>query len=142
MWSCPDRPYEYSFDTLRHALKHLRETFALVGRLVSFAASNGTASLESFDWGSVFTWPINLPLEFLALLEQHRVEAWVLVAHYAILVARITEVLWLDGFATNLVSTAALVVGQEKWKWITWPAAAVNVDLEEFRDSAKAAQQT
>lgn len=60
-------------------------------------------------------------------------EAWVLMAHYAMLPAKATSNPWLDGFATNIVSTTALVIGEEHWEWIAWPAAVLEVDLERLR---------
>ncbi len=134
MWSRPERTYDYSFDTLRTALKNLRETFALISRVIAITESRETGETSPIDWGAVLTWPVHLSLEFLTLLDQHCVEAWVLMAHFAILVFRAKENIWLDGFAINLLSTAALIIGQENWNWITWPAEIVKVDLETLRN--------
>ncbi|KAF1844134.1 uncharacterized protein K460DRAFT_379131 [Cucurbitaria berberidis CBS 394.84] len=142
MWSRHGRNYNYSFHTLRHALKDLREAFALVSRLRCLAQSGDTRCATSFDWTSVFSWPVQLSLEFMALLEQRCMEAWVLIAHYAILLSRVTGVMWLDGLAANLIATAALVIGEDNWAWVEWPATATNMDLTFLRNLAKPSPQT
>ncbi|KAJ4373214.1 hypothetical protein N0V83_003507 [Neocucurbitaria cava] len=142
MWSRPGRTYDYSCDTLRHALKDLKEAFALVSRVMALAQSGDTVCASTFDWTVVFHWPVQLSLDFISLLEQRRMEAWVLIAHFAILLARATGVLWLDGLGTSLLATAALVIGEDNWNWIAWPAAAVNVDLASLRNVAITSSKT
>lgn len=142
MWSRPGRTYDYSFDLLRQTLKSLRETFALVSRLLSLAQSNDSTCVSTFDWTSVIHWPVSLGVDFITLLEQRSVEAWVLIAHYAILPAKIKGILWLDGFASNLLTTAALVIGEHNWDWISWPAAAVDLDLKSLRHLTSVSPQT
>jgi hypothetical protein len=129
MWSEPGKMYEYCFDSLRQALKNLRETFALVSRLATCKFPGDTTGEETFDWTAIMGWPTGLPLEFLSLLEQRRTEAWVIMAHYALLPAKVKMNPWLDGFATSILITSALVIGKENWHWISWPAAALEIDL-------------
>lgn len=133
LWSQPLNAYEYSFDTFRSALKSLREAFALVSRLVDAADPDGTPGEPSFDWASVVSWPVELSLEFLLLLEQRRLEPWVLVAHYGMLFVTVNNNIWLEGLGSSIVATAALVIGEEHWKWIEWPAAVVELDLHRLR---------
>jgi hypothetical protein len=132
MWSQPGKAYEYSFDCLRGALKSLRETFALISRLATCVFPGDSSSDNTFDWTAIMQWPTDLPLEFISLLEQRRMEAWVLVAHYALLLARVTIKInpWLDGLATNMFKTSALVIGADNWDWISWPAAVLGIDME------------
>jgi hypothetical protein len=132
MWSQPGKAYEYSFDCLRRALKSLRETFALISRLATCVFPGDDPSEKTFDWAAIMQWPTDLPLEFLSLLEQRRMEAWVLMAHYALLLARVTIKInpWLDGLAVSMFKTSALVIGQENWDWISWPAAILGIDME------------
>ncbi|KAF2845665.1 hypothetical protein T440DRAFT_258828 [Plenodomus tracheiphilus IPT5] len=134
LWSHPGKSYEYSSDTLRYALKGLREAFALVSRLIDLAHCESASEPTSFDWTSIIHWPVALPLEFLTLLEQRQVEAWVLVAHYAILPGKITDIWWLKGWAVQFIAIAALVIGENNWEWIAWPAAAVGFDLDSLRN--------
>ncbi|KAI8932926.1 hypothetical protein NX059_010397 [Plenodomus lindquistii] len=134
LWSRPGRSYEYSFDTLRRALKDLREAFAIVFRLIDTAQNQRTTEQGVFDWASILNWLIELAPEFLALLEERQMEAWVLVAHYAIL-TKVTDVVWLDGWAMNLITVAALVIGETNWEWIEWPASAIGFDLATLRGS-------
>lgn len=78
-------------------------------------------------------WPVQLSLDFISLLEQQRLEAWVLLAHYALLPAKATDNPWLDGFAINTITAAALVIGEEQWEWIAWPATELHIDLAALR---------
>ncbi|KAF2827856.1 hypothetical protein CC86DRAFT_289349 [Ophiobolus disseminans] len=133
MWCHPGKTYEYSFDALRCALKDLRENFAVVSRLAEVKFPGDGPNEHTFDWTAVLHWPIQLSLDYISLLDQRRMEAWVLMAHYAMLPARATSNPWLDGFATNIVTTAALVIGEENWEWIAWPATVLTVDLERLR---------
>lgn len=140
MWSCPGRSYEYFFDNLRAALKSLREAFALVSRLDNHALPGDTSVPRIFDWTSLFDWPVSLSLEFLAQLEQRRWEAWVIVAHHAILVHKMNHHLWLEGMGVNILSTAALVIGRDRWKWLDWPSSVIGVDLQTLQSVEAAIQ--
>jgi hypothetical protein len=144
MWMRPGRKYEYYFDTLAVTLKSLRDSFALISQL-SISAQNSSIDFEHpvachqeaglTDWTAVMPWVIHAPIEFAVLLEQRVVEAWVILAHYAILPARAKGVWWLEKFPENIISAAAVVVGEENWPLIEWPARCVGVDLEQFRQS-------
>lgn len=136
MWSNPRRAYEDYFDTLRQAWQSLRESFKIVWSLVDTAPSNHSTFGPSFDWTSVFHFPVQCSLGYVSLLEQQCIEAWVLLAHYAILQAEVEGLWWLDDSAANLVATAALVIGTNNWEWIAWPAARVGTDLESLRPLA------
>jgi hypothetical protein len=133
IWSQPGKTYEYAFDTFRSALKDLRESFALISRLRTCTFPGDGPDEATFDWGSALHWPVQLTLEFISLLEHRRMEAWVLMAHFALLPAKATTNPWLDGFATNIFTTAALVMDEEDWEWIAWPASVLGVDLDSLR---------
>lgn len=137
MWSTPHRAYEDHFDTLRQAWTDLRQSFRIVWSLIDNVPSNHPPLGPSFDWTSVFHFAVQCSLRFVSLLEQQCVEAWILVAHYAILHAEIGNGLWwLDDSAANLVAAAALVIGTSNWDWIAWPAARISIDLESLRPLA------
>tara|TARA_R110002003_G_scaffold244_1_gene17406 strand:- start:10626 stop:11642 length:1017 start_codon:yes stop_codon:yes gene_type:complete len=133
MWAQPGISYEYSFDALRSAQKNLRESFALLSRLSDCTFPGDSPSEQTFDWTALLHWPVQLSLEFMTLLDQRRMEAWVLMAHFAILFNKAKFSLWLEGFAVNIVTTSALVIGEENWRWIAWPAEVVGVNLEKLR---------
>jgi hypothetical protein len=135
MWSQPGKKYEYAFDTFRSALKDLRESFALVSRLHTCRFPGDGPEEATFDWTAVLHWPVQLTLEFVSLLDQRRMEAWVLMAHYALLPAKVKAITnpWLDGFATNIVTTCALVLAKEDLHWIAWPAAELGIQLDSLR---------
>jgi len=130
VWMRPGRNYEYYFDALRNTLKSLRECFALVSQLRVYAETTQTA----FDWSSVMAWPIGCSFEFVELLERQQPDAWMIMAHYAILLSRLHTVWWLENLAPNIIATAAYVLGESKWSLIEWPASVARVDLKAFRD--------
>lgn len=131
LWAQPGRPYEYCFDCLRRALKDLRDTTALVSRLAASPFPGDGVNDETFDWTAIIGWLTHLPLEFISLLEEQRMEAWVLMAHYALLPAKVKVNPWLDGLATSIFTTSAFVIGKENWEWIAWPAAVLKIDKED-----------
>lgn len=130
MWSNPDRMYEYSHDTLRAALKSLREAFALNSRLADYAVPGDASEPKMFDWTSIFDWPVSLSLDFISQLEQRRMEPWVIVAHFAVLPSTIEGPFWIDGMGQNILSAAAIVIGEDNWHWIEWPASTIGVNLQ------------
>jgi hypothetical protein len=44
--------------------------------------------------------------------------------------AKAGNVPWLDGLPMNIITTAALVIGEEYWTWIAWPVEAIGLDLK------------
>lgn len=132
MWSRPNRAYEYSFDTLRAALKGLRENFALISRLI-YHSDVTNATGHAFDWTAIMNWPVQLPFDFLSLIDQRCIEAWVILAHYAMLFSKAKNVLWFEHFDKSLVTTAAIVIGEKNWNWIEWPASTVGVRLKDLK---------
>lgn len=140
MWSNPGKTYEYSFDCLRRALKSLRETSALVSRLTTIGCPGDIPGTQTFDSSSILHWITELPLEFLTLLEQRQMEAWVLMAYYALLPAKVvTNSFWIGDMATNIFETSALIVGEENWDWIAWPATVLGIDLERLQSTTTSA---
>ncbi|OCL13292.1 hypothetical protein AOQ84DRAFT_264750, partial [Glonium stellatum] len=139
LWLQPGRSFDYAFPVLAAALAELRSCFALVSQLTRNPAyvnrgSNGVydrcANGKLVDRGAVFTWPIQVQGEFIALLESQRPEALAILAHYAILPGRVRGVWWMEGWGVSLVTTAALVLGAERKSWIEWPARVVGLEWE------------
>lgn len=130
MWMRPDRPYDYKFDSLRQALRTLRDDFARISQLTVTDNAQRTRYGKLIDWTSVLTWPISVPLSFVEHVEARQPEAWVILAHYAILPSKVEHVFWLQDFGPSLVSAAALVIGEKMRTWIEWPAKEVGVDLD------------
>lgn len=137
MWSSPRRPYKDYFGTLRQAWQDLCRSFALVWKLIDDAPlSDLNTSGPTFDWTSIFHFPVQCSLAFAALLEEQCVEAWVLVGHYAVQHAEVEGLWWLDESAASILTTSALVIGTNNWEWIAWPAAKIGFDLENLRPLA------
>lgn len=128
MWAQPDRAYDYRIDTFRHALKALREQFASASQLIVTDDANPQGKL--IDWTMVLTWPIYIPLAFVELVEARSPEAWVLLAHYAIVAAKARDIIWMRDLGPNLLSAAALVLSEEMRCWIQWPAEVIGVDID------------
>ena len=139
LWMQPGKDYEYAFQVLASALTQLRNTFALVSQLTRNPSSldpnyrnvydqcdNG----KLVDCAAIFTWPARVSEEFIALIENQRPEALTILAHYAILPGRIRGVWWIEGWGMNLVTTAALVLGEERKSWIEWPIRVVGLEWE------------
>lgn len=142
MWARPDRAYDYSFDTLRLVLKSLRASFALVSRLERIGSILKEKGDGEFDWASVIHGPVQLTLDFLLLLEQLHMEAWVIAAHFAILPAKARDVPWLNGLPVNIITTAAFVIGEEHWTWIAWPVEEVGLNLKRLQKPVAASIPT
>ncbi|CAI6336362.1 unnamed protein product [Periconia digitata] len=138
LWMRPGRDYEYWFDTLIHALKDMRDAFALVSLLTVSDKPNDTIKgSRLLDWSSVFAWITKTPPGFIMLVEQRNPEAWIILAHYAILIFRAGDLWWTKGFADHLVSAAALVIGPSMHSWIEWPASIIGVDLSSYERRSK-----
>ncbi|KAF2660022.1 hypothetical protein K491DRAFT_106953 [Lophiostoma macrostomum CBS 122681] len=130
MWMFSGRRYEYYFDTLSTALLRLRHSFALASQL-TIREGHDVGKLS--DWTLVAEWATHISFGYVDLLERQTIEAWIILAHWAILVHRAEqspETWWIKNMSHNLVSTAALVVGESKRHLLEWPARSVGVDLD------------
>jgi hypothetical protein len=96
IWMRPGRPYEYQFDTLRQVLKMLREDFARVSQLTVTDDAPRTRYGKLVDWTSVISWPVQLPLAFVELVEARQPEAWVILAQCVMSPVRSHYVLDID----------------------------------------------
>lgn len=135
MWAKPKRKYEYYFDTLAAHLKSLRESFALVSQLTirTGPSNEASAGRALSDWTSIITWPVKVSAEYISLLEQPVPDAWVILAHFAILPSRVKGLWWAKDLSSNLVSAAAFILDESEWSLIEWPATCAGVDLDSFR---------
>lgn len=139
LWQGPDGGPDV--DCLSSALFFLRETFALVSQLTvpgnNYPSSTEVAySIDDVsigclkDRGAIFVWGVRISPQFIHLLAKKNREALVIMAHYAILAARVRNVWWLEGMGANFVVAVAMALGRENWHLIEWPVRAVGVDLE------------
>lgn len=125
---------------LSHALKSLRESFALISQLtlpdifppmtaVPYSIDDTNIGVLT-DRGAIFVWATRISREFIALIEQKHRDALVILAHYAILPGRVRNVWWLEGLGADFVTAIAMAIGRENWGLIAWPANVLGVDLE------------
>ncbi|KAF2704536.1 hypothetical protein K504DRAFT_461297 [Pleomassaria siparia CBS 279.74] len=141
LWIRPGQDYEPHFDHLSKALRHLRDTFALVSQLtvpkseypavtaIPYSYDDTTVGTLK-DRGAVFVWVARISREFMTLVEQRNREALIIVAHYAVLSGRVRNVWWLEGLGANMITAVAMALGREHWHLIQWPAQVIGVDLE------------
>ncbi|KAH7128407.1 hypothetical protein B0J11DRAFT_270221 [Dendryphion nanum] len=138
MWIRPGRGYEYYFDDLAAALAQLRVDFARLSQLtIDIPATDiNRAGYAIIDSTAVMAWPANLDRKFINLLEERRPEAWLILAHYAILphrVYQVNQVWWLEGLSTNILATASLVLSKRDLHWLEWPLHETGLDIESIR---------
>ncbi|KAF2737225.1 hypothetical protein EJ04DRAFT_561862 [Polyplosphaeria fusca] len=134
MWVGRGRKYEYYFDSLESTLKLLRECFVLVSQLSTDHETLQTGGIT--DWSAIFFFICKVSMGFLRLLDERVPEAWVILAHYAILSSRSKKSKaewWLNNMDVNIIMTAALVLGEDNWDLIRWPASIVEVNLDSLR---------
>lgn len=140
LWMHGDKAWGPHRTQLSHALKCLREAFALVSQLtlsntfphmtaVPYSIDDETISVLT-DRGSIFVWVTHISREFITLIEKKDLDALVILAHYAILPGRVRNVWWLEGLGANFITAVAMALGREYWELIAWPANVLGVDLE------------
>ncbi|KAL5120262.1 hypothetical protein ACEQ8H_001820 [Pleosporales sp. CAS-2024a] len=127
------------------ALEYLRESFALVSQLtlpnvyppmtaISYSIDDTSTGILT-DRGAIFVWTAKISRQFMQRIEAKDQDALVLLAHYAVLPGRVRNVWWLQGFGADIVSAIALVLGEDRWSLIEWPASVVGVYLKDMFDS-------
>ncbi|KAF3030344.1 hypothetical protein E8E12_001043 [Didymella heteroderae] len=130
---CPD-----DARCLTDAMQKLREAYALVSQLtvsVTFVAGalcpadTSTVNILK-DRAAIIVWAAKISRQFVRILERGNDEAMIVVAHWAVLLARIRNVWWSDGLGSNIVKAIAMILGKEKWDLLRWPAEVAGVVLE------------
>ncbi|KAF2496161.1 hypothetical protein BU16DRAFT_608848 [Lophium mytilinum] len=141
LWMIPGQPYKNEHGVLGTALQDLRDTYALVAQLTDDPTAVGVitypykrgaddAGLGTLkDRGAIFKWPVGLSLEFMALVEQNNPHAFVIIAHWAVLLHRISDLWFLEGVASNFVATAASLLGKDSRSCIEWPIREIGLEL-------------
>ncbi|KAF2813298.1 uncharacterized protein BDZ99DRAFT_517572 [Mytilinidion resinicola] len=140
LWMIPGQPYENEHDVLKTALQDLRDTYALVAQLTddsTVGAVSCTYKLGADDTvlgtlkdrGAIFKWPVGLSQEFMKLGEQQHPHAFVIIAHWAVLLHRISDLWFLEGVASTFVATAASLLGKDNRSCIEWPIRELGLQL-------------
>ncbi|KAL1614201.1 hypothetical protein SLS54_009919 [Diplodia seriata] len=74
---------------------------------------------------AVFAWPIMLSVDFVALLQQRRPEALIILAHYAALLNLHQELWIIGGLGRRVVGAITTLLGRYWRPWLEWPNAIV-----------------
>lgn len=106
-----------ALSSYRDAIQHLEWTFDLESRLPRDQPAPSPAA--------VFAWPIMLSIDFVALVQQRRPEALIILAHYGALLHRHRE-LWVVGnLGTRVVGAITTLLGRYWRPWLEWPNAVL-----------------
>ncbi|UQC77622.1 uncharacterized protein CLUP02_03091 [Colletotrichum lupini] len=78
---------------------------------------------RGMDITDAFVWKYLMAEDFLPLLKSpgHTQEAVAIFSHFCILLKRLENEWWLQGWATHLISRAWAVLDQDHRLWIQWP---------------------
>lgn len=135
---------------LTSALQELRQTYALVSQLtvpIAFVASASNPSNTSTvnvlkDRAAIIAWAAKIPRQYVKLLECGNCEAMVIVAHWAILLARVCNVWWSGHLGASIIEAVAMVLGGDKWDLLRWPIEAAGVVVKmELRPGSTASHE-
>jgi hypothetical protein len=69
----------------------------------------------------VYGWPIKVPAAFLAMVQELRPEALIVLAHYSLLLNKAESVWFMQGMSRRLLQTIHKKIGKEWESWIAWP---------------------
>ncbi|CRK12183.1 hypothetical protein BN1708_010379, partial [Verticillium longisporum] len=116
----PDLLNTYSF-----AIEHLRRVLTLLvangdGALGPAAARGPAVRLEGWD---VIMWKWQVAKDFLPLLQgpDPAQEAVAIFAHFLILIKKVEDQWWLEGWSTHLMAKVWEKLDQEHRLWVQWP---------------------
>ncbi|KAF2118698.1 hypothetical protein BDV96DRAFT_568346 [Lophiotrema nucula] len=79
----------------------------------------------------VYGWPIKVPAAFLAMVQELRPEALIVLAHYSLLLNKAESVWFMQGMSRRLLQTIHKKIGKEWESWIAWPLQ--DLVLAEFK---------
>ncbi|KAH7136827.1 hypothetical protein B0J13DRAFT_640390 [Dactylonectria estremocensis] len=94
-----------------HAIEQLRPQ-------ISFALSNEGHNLDIMD---AFIWHFDVAKDFMPLLKVPKQEAVAIFAHHCLILSKLQNVFWLQGWDKFLMSRAWEILDEEHRLWIQWP---------------------
>ncbi|KAF9634249.1 hypothetical protein BFW01_g5144 [Lasiodiplodia theobromae] len=74
---------------------------------------------------AVLAWPIMIPVNFVALVQQRRPEALIVLAYYGALLHRHRKLWVVGGLGTRVVGAITTLLGRYWRPWLKWPNAVV-----------------
>jgi hypothetical protein len=69
----------------------------------------------------IYVWPVAIPHRYLDMLRDQEAEAMVILAHYAVLLQRVDDQWFMQGWARYLVTQVDAALGNEWKEWLIWP---------------------
>ncbi|KAJ4559770.1 hypothetical protein HRR90_000048 [Exophiala dermatitidis] len=103
----------------RDAVAHLQHVFDVQQRRVADGGAGGA------DMPLLFTWPVLVSSEYLALLRQRQPQALVILAHYAVLLHRGRRFWLLGDGGQFLIESICATLGPKWQKWLEFPKSAL-----------------
>lgn len=68
----------------------------------------------------VMAWPIRVPEVFVSMVANLRPEAFVVLAHYCLLLNRVDHVWFMHGMSGHLLQSIRIRIGKEWESWVAW----------------------
>jgi hypothetical protein len=83
------------------------------------------------------TWPASVSDHFLSMISRHEPVAIILLAHFAVLMAEMRRVWWLEHWAERLVNAAqqSLQGVPTLHRWLRWPLEKAKAFEDQHCDS-------
>ena len=118
--------YNDVIDKLRRVLSMLvldtspRETPLDGDGDISMSAGSGVSRLEAWD---IFVWQWDAAKDFVPLLRESepKQEAVVIYAHFLVMLKKLENQWWLEGWATHIMEKVWASLDDEHRLWIQWP---------------------
>jgi hypothetical protein len=90
------------------------------------ATPNQTISTKTL----AFSWPIQVPKQYLSLIDARKPEALVILAHYAIMLQMINSLWFMKGWATRILEECQQNLESEWHFHLAWPISVVGPDTK------------
>lgn len=83
-------------------------------------------------WIAIYTWPIQVPEEYLNLLKKRDPAALVILAHYCILLRPLEHNWFMHGYTSRLLSRIYNQLDEEWHEWMQWPLEEIGLPSTTF----------
>jgi hypothetical protein len=94
----------------------------------SFIPDPRPSNFEVADMSIVLAWISSIAPTYVALLEQQRPPALILLAHWAVLLSRIHNVWWVEGVGVDILAAVRDVLENEWSTWLEWPRKMIGLE--------------
>jgi hypothetical protein len=78
-------------------------------------------------WIAIYTWPTQVPEEYLNLLKKRDPAALVVLAHYCILLRPLEHNWFMQGYSSRLLSRIYSQLDEEWHEWMQWPLEEIGL---------------